>query len=419
MLYLCVEVIIPLLPFIRKIMPDVSIRAGAIPASPIRKLSAVAEAAAQRGVKVYHLNIGQPDIASPKAGLDALHHVDRTVLEYSPSNGFSSLRKAWAEYYSSFGVTLNADDFIVTAGASEAALFALLCCLDPGDEIIAPEPLYANYTSFAIASGVRLVPVSAYMEDGFRLPSAEQLAALVGPRTRGILICNPNNPTGYVYSSEELQAIGALAREHNLFLFVDEVYREFVYGDTPFLSALTLEGAENNVVVFDSFSKRFSECGIRIGAVVTRNTSLRSAIMRLCQARLSPPLLGQIVAEASLAAPESYGAQVYAEYKERRDCLMKRLAGMAGVTSSVPMGAFYTMARLPVDDAERFCAWCLSDFAYEGKTVMLAPGAGFYLTPGMGHDEVRIAYVLKKEDLMTALTVLEEALKAYPGRLTR
>lgn len=400
-------------------MPDVSLRAGEIPASPIRKLSAVAEAAARRGMKIYHLNIGQPDIASPQEGLEALRHIDRTVLEYGPSDGFTSLRKAWAAYYSSFGVTLSADDFVVTAGASEAALLTLLCCLDPGDELITPEPLYANYTSFAVASGIRLIPVSTYMDEGFRLPPIARLAEHISPRTRGILICNPNNPTGYVYSKEELQAISALARKHDLYLFVDEVYREFVYGDVPFKSALSLDDMEQNVIVFDSFSKRFSECGIRIGAVVTRNASVRAAILKLCQARLSPPLLGQIVAEASLTAPASYKTQVYEEYKERRDCLMKYLAGLEGVVSSVPMGAFYTMAQLPVDDAEHFCSWCLSDFSYAGQTVMLAPGEGFYLTPGMGRNEVRIAYVLKKKDLMTALAVLEQALKVYPGRLIR
>lgn len=397
-------------------MPKLSVRAGEVPASPIRKLTPLAEEAVRRGLKVFHLNIGQPDVPSPQVGLDALRHIDRTVLEYSPSEGFYGLRKGWADYYRSFGVAIEAGDVVVTTGASEAVLFGLLSCLNPGDEVIAPEPLYANYIAFTTAAGVTLRPVAMTIETGFCMPGVAAFEALVNERTKAILLCNPNNPTANVYTRQELEAIGDLARRYDLYLFADEVYREFNYSGTPFVSALHLQGLEEQVVVFDSFSKRYSECGIRIGAIITRNAALRAAVLKLCQARLSPPLLGQIVAEASWAAPADYRQSVYEEYKARRDCLLDGLSRIPGVVCPVPQGAFYAMVELPVDDAERFCAWCLSDFSYEGQTVMLAPGAGFYVTPGLGQRQVRMAYVLQKNELERALLVLSKALAAYPGR---
>lgn len=387
-----------------------------MPSSPIRKLTPLANEAKARGVKVYHLNIGQPDLPTPQKALDSLKEVDRTVLEYSPSSGFLTLREKLAGYYGKFNISLSPDDIIVTSGGSEAVLFAFLACLNPGDEIIIPEPAYANYMAFAISAGAVIKTVTSTIETGFALPPVEEFEALITPRTKAILICNPNNPTGYLYTRAEMNRIRDIVKKYDLYLFSDEVYREFIYTGSPYISSCHLEGIEDNVVLIDSVSKRYSECGIRIGALVTRNSQVRDAVMKLCQARLSPPLLGQIVAEASIEGTEEYASLMYEEYVERRKCLVDGLNRIPGVYSPIPMGAFYTVARLPVEDAEDFCAWCLTDFDYEGETVMMAPANGFYSTPGKGRDEVRIAYVLNKEELQKALIVLEKALDKYNRR---
>ena len=387
-----------------------------MPSSPIRKLTPLANEAKARGVKVYHLNIGQPDLPTPQKALDSLKEVDRTVLEYSPSSGFLTLREKLARYYGKFNISLSPDDIIITSGGSEAVLFAFLACLNPGDEIIIPEPAYANYMAFAISAGAVIKTVTSTIETGFALPPVEEFEALITPRTKAILICNPNNPTGYLYTRAEMNRIRDIVKKYDLYLFSDEVYREFIYTGSPYISSCHLEGIEDNVVLIDSVSKRYSECGIRIGALVTRNSQVRDAVMKLCQARLSPPLLGQIVAEASIEGTEEYSSLMYEEYVERRKCLVDGLNRIPGVYSPIPMGAFYTVARLPVEDAEDFCAWCLTDFDYEGETVMMAPANGFYSTPGKGRDEVRIAYVLNKEELQKALIVLEKALDKYNRR---
>lgn len=387
-----------------------------MPQSPIRKLAPLASSAKERGVKVYHLNIGQPDLETPQEGLDVLKNIDRHVLEYSPSQGFKSYREKLVKYYAKYNIILDANDIIVTCGGSEAVLFAFMSCLNPGDEIIIPEPSYANYMAFAISAGAKIRSIATTIEEGFSLPKVEEFEKLINERTRAILICNPNNPTGYLYTRREMNQIRDLVKKYDLYLFSDEVYREFIYTGSPYISACHLEGIEDNVVLIDSVSKRYSECGIRVGALITKNPNIRQAVMKFCQARLSPPLLGQLVAEASIDASEEYMRDTYDEYVERRKCLIDGLNRIPGVYSPIPMGAFYTMARLPVDDAEKFCSWCLTDFNYEGETVMMAPGAGFYTTPGAGHDEVRIAYVLKKDDLTRALFVLRKALEAYPGR---
>lgn len=397
-------------------MPEISARGLEMPSSPIRKLTPLANEAKARGVKVYHLNIGQPDLPTPQVALDSLKNVDRSVLEYSPSPGFLSLREKLAKYYGKFNISLSPDEIIVTSGGSEAVLFAFLACLNPGDEIIIPEPAYANYMAFAISAGAVIKSVTSTIETGFALPPVEEFEALITPRTKAILICNPNNPTGYLYTRAEMNRIRDMVKKHDLYLFSDEVYREFIYTGSPYISACHLEGIEQNVVLIDSVSKRYSECGIRIGALVTKNPQVKDAVMKLCQARLSPPLLGQIVAEASIEGTEDYAAEMYEEYVERRKCLVDGLNRIPGVYSPIPMGAFYTVARLPVDDAEDFCAWCLSDFQYENETVMMAPANGFYSTPGKGRDEVRIAYVLNKADLQRALVVLEKALEEYNKR---
>ena len=394
-------------------MPQISQRAVQMPASPIRKLVPLADEAKRRGVKIYHLNIGQPDLPTPQEGLDALKNIDRKVLEYSPSDGYLSLREKLVGYYDQYQIKLTPDDIIITTGGSEAVLFAFMSCLNPGDEIIVPEPAYANYMAFAISAGAVIRTVSTSIEEGFALPKVEQFEELINERTRGILICNPNNPTGYLYTRKEMNRIRDLVKKYDLFLFSDEVYREFIYTGSPYISACHLEGIEENVVLIDSVSKRYSECGIRIGALVTKNKAVRDAVMKFCQARLSPPLLGQIVAEASIEGTEEYSADVYEQYVDRRKCLIDGLNKIPGVYSPIPMGAFYTMARIPVDDAEKFCAWCLTDFDYEGETIMMAPGNGFYATPGMGRDEVRIAYALNIEDLKRAVVILEKALEAY------
>ena len=394
-------------------MPVISQRGVEIPSSPIRKLAPLANKAKARGIKVYHLNIGQPDLPTPESALDAVRHIDRKVLEYSPSQGFLSLRKKLADYYLKYRIELSPDDIIVTSGGSEAVLFAFLSCLNPGDEIIIPEPAYANYMAFAVSVGAVIKTVPSSLETGFALPPVEKFEELITDRTKAILICNPNNPTGYLYSRKEMNQIRDLVKKYDLYLFSDEVYREFIYTGSPYISACHLDGIEDNVVLIDSVSKRYSECGIRIGALVTKNKEVRDAVMKFCQARLSPPLLGQIVAEASIDGTEEYSAEVYEQYVERRKCLIDGLNKIPGVYSPIPMGAFYTMVRLPVDDAEKFCKWCLTDFDYEGETVMMAPGSGFYATPGMGRDEVRIAYALNIEDLKRSVLILEKALEAY------
>ena len=398
-------------------MPQTSNRGKSMPESPIRKLVPLADKAKARGIKVYHLNIGQPDLDTPQIGLDAIRNIDRKILEYSPSDGFKSLRIKLASYYRSFNLDVTLDDIIITTGGSEAVSFAFMSCLDPGDEIIVPEPAYANYTAFAIGAGAVVKPVVSSIDEGFALPSIEKFEELITPRTKGILICNPNNPTGYLYTRSEMNQIRDLVKKYDLYLFSDEVYREFCYTGAPYISAFHLDSIEENVILIDSVSKRYSECGIRIGALVTKNKEVRKNVMKFCQARLSPPLIGQIVAEASMDTPAEYMLDMYNEYVERRKFLIDGLNRISGVYSPIPMGAFYTVARLPIDDSDKFCSWLLSDFEYEGCTVMMAPGTGFYTEPGLGKNEVRIAYVLNKEDLKHALVVLAKALEVYPVRI--
>jgi aspartate aminotransferase len=397
-------------------MPKLSERSVKMPASPIRKLAPFAAEAKKRGIKVYHLNIGQPDIHTPEEGLEAIKHVDRKVLEYSPSQGIPSYVEKLVGYYKRYNIDLNVDDIIVTCGGSEAVQMAFMVCLNPGDEVIIPEPAYANYMGFACETGAVVRTITTHIEDGFALPPVEEFEKVINERTRAIMICNPNNPTGTLYSREELMRLRDLVKKYDLYLFADEVYREFIYSDAPYTSAMHLEGIENNVIMIDSVSKRYSECGIRIGAFITRNKEVRAAAMKLAQARLSPPLLGQLVAEASLDAPQAYHKGVYDEYIARRNCLVEGLNKIPGVFCPMPMGAFYTVSKLPVKDIDDFCRWCLEEFNYEGETVMMAPASGFYATPGLGKDEVRMAYVLKIEDLKRALVVLEKALEAYNAR---
>ena len=397
-------------------MPTTSQRGQSMPESPIRKLAPLADKAKARGVKVYHLNIGQPDIKTPQVALDAIRNIDREILEYSPSDGFKSLRLKLAEYYRTFNIDVAFDDIIITTGGSEAVSFAFMSCLDPGDEIIVPEPAYANYTAFAIGAGAVVRPVVSRIDDGFALPPIEKFEELITPRTKGILICNPNNPTGYLYTRKEMNLIRDLVKKYDLYLFSDEVYREFCYTGAPYISAFHLDGIEDNIILIDSVSKRYSECGIRIGGLVTKNKEVRKTVMKFCQARLSPPLLGQIAAEASMSTPKEYMMEVYDEYVERRKFLIDGLNRIPGVYSPIPMGAFYTTARLPIDDSDKFCAWCLSDFEYEGSTIMMAPATGFYTEEGLGKNEVRIAYVLNKDDLKHALVVLGKALEAYNAK---
>jgi aspartate aminotransferase len=398
-------------------MPEISVRGLEMPESPIRKLAPLANAAKSKGIKVYHLNIGQPDLPTPQCGLDALKTIDRKVLEYSPSQGYLSYRTKLVDYYKKFDIEVTPDDIIITSGGSEAVLFAFMSCLNPGDEIIVPEPAYANYMAFAISAGAKIRTIATSIEEGFALPKVEKFEELINEHTRAIMICNPNNPTGYLYTRREMNQIRDLVKKYDLYLFSDEVYREYIYTGSPYISAMHLKGIENNVVLIDSVSKRYSECGIRVGALITKNEEIRKAVMKFCQARLSPPLIGQIVAEASLEAPEEYYREVYDEYVERRKGLIDGLNRIPGVYSPIPMGAFYTVAKLPVDDSEKFCRWCLESFNYENETVMMAPASGFYTTPGAGHNEVRIAYVLKREDLNRALIVLRKALEEYPGRI--
>lgn len=392
---------------------QISNRGIEMPQSPIRKLAPLAFAAEQRGVKVYRLNIGQPDLPTPKKALNALKNIDRATLEYSPSQGYLSLRNKLVDYYNRFNIDLTADDIIITTGGSEAVLFAFMSCLNPGDEIIVPEPAYANYMAFAVSAGAVIRTIPTTIEEGFSLPKVEKFEELINERTRAILICNPNNPTGYLYNHREMDQIRDIVKKYNLYLFSDEVYREFIYSGCPYISAMHLEGIEDNVILIDSVSKRYSECGIRIGALITKNEQVRKTVMKFCQARLSPPLIGQIIAEASINGTADYSRMVYEEYLERRKCLVDGVNRIEGCYTPIPMGAFYTVAQLPVEDAEDFCAWCLSDFEYEGETIMMAPASGFYVTPGLGKDQVRLAYVLCKEDLKRALFLLEKALKQY------
>ncbi len=404
---------------------QISQRGIEMPESPIRKLAPLAYDAAERGVKIYRLNIGQPDLPTPQKALDALKDVGRTTLEYSPSQGYRSLREALVGYYERYQIKLHPDEIIITAGGSEAVLFAFMSCLNPGDEIIVPEPAYANYMSFAISAGAVIRAVTTTIEEGFCLPKVEKFEELINERTKAILICNPNNPTGYLYTQKEMNQIRDLVKKYNLYLFSDEVYREFIYTGSPYISAMHLEGIEENVVLIDSVSKRYSECGVRIGALITKNAEVRQTVMKFCQARLSPPLLGQIVAEASIEGTEQYSREMYDEYVERRKCLIDGVNRIPGCYTPVPMGAFYTVAKLPVDDAEKFCAWCLSDFSYRdgktpenhtGETVMMAPAAGFYSDPLLGKNQVRLAYVLNKNDLQRAVFILGKAIEES-GRL--
>ena len=404
---------------------QISQRGIEMPESPIRKLAPLAEAAQDRGINIFRLNIGQPDLPTPQKALDVLKHIDRTTLEYSPSQGIRSFREALVGYYERYQIKLHPDEIIITSGGSEAVLFAFMSCLNPGDEIIIPEPAYANYMSFAISAGAVIRTVATTIDEGFCLPKVEKFEELINERTKAILICNPNNPTGYLYTQREMNQIRDLVKKYNLYLFSDEVYREFIYTGSPYISAMHLDGIQQYVVLIDSVSKRYSECGTRIGALITKNEAVRKTVMKFCQARLSPPLLGQLVAEASIEGTEQYSRDVYDEYVERRKCLIDNVNRIPGCYTPVPMGAFYTVASLPVDDAEKFCAWCLSDFSWKdektpegcaGETIMMAPAAGFYSDPELGRNQVRLAYVLKKEDLQRALFILSKALEAYPGR---
>ena len=393
-------------------MPKISDKAIQMPESPIRKLVPFAEGAKERGVNVFHLNIGQPDIKTPEVVMEALSKIDRTVIEYSHSAGYESYRKKLAKYYQGIGLDVNSDDILITTGGSEALMFSMQVCLNPEDEVIIPEPFYANYNGFAKSSGVNVVPVTSKIEDGFALPSMVEFEKLITERTKAIVICNPANPTGYVYSKEELQVLRDLVKKYDLFLFADEVYREFCYEGSPF-SVLSLKGIEQNVVMIDSVSKRYSMCGARIGAIVSKNQDLIKNALKFGQARLSPPTLGQIAGEAALDTPQSYFDEVQVEYQNRRDIVVARLNNIEGVICPMPKGAFYAIAQLPVDDAEKFCQWLLEEFSHEGSTVMFAPAAGFYSSPNMGMKEIRIAYVLNEVDLNKAMDCLEVALKEY------
>ncbi len=397
-------------------MPSISVRGKQMPASPIRKLVPYAEAAKNRGIIVYHLNIGQPDIKTPEVALDAIRHFDGKVIEYSHSAGNESYRKALAQSYRSIGINVDHKEIIITTGGSEAISFAMLSCLNPGDEVIIPEPFYTNYNGFAQATGVVVKPITSNIENGFALPAMSELEKAITPLTKAILVCNPNNPTGYLYSRAELEQLRDIVLKHDLFLFADEVYREFCYDGQEHYSVMKLEGLENHAVMVDSVSKRYSECGVRIGALVTHNKELLATALKYAQARLSPPSLGQVAGEASLQTPKAYFTEVYDEYIDRRNFVIDALNKIPGVYAPNPKGAFYAIIRLPIDNADRFCQWLLEDFNYENQTVMLAPATGFYATPGLGLNEARIAYVLKIDDLRKAIKCLEEALKVYPGR---
>ena len=398
-------------------MPQISDKGRAMPASPIRKLVPFAEDAKSKGRKVYHLNIGQPDIKTPETALQAVRNLKEDVIEYSHSAGNESYRRKLAEHYRKININIDHTEVMVTTGGSEAISFALMSTVNPGEEVICPEPFYANYNGFSTAAGVKVVPITSTIENGFALPPIEEFEKVITPKTRGIIICNPNNPTGYLYSEEEIRQLGEIAKKHDLYLFSDEVYREFCYDGRKHFSAMYLGGLEEHVIMMDSVSKRYSMCGARVGALVTKNREVLNTALKFAQARLSPPSFGQIAGEAALDTPASYFEEVYNEYIERRDYMVAALNKIPGVICPSPGGAFYTVVHLPVDDTDRFAEWILSDFEYENQTVMMAPASGFYSTPGLGKQEVRIAYVLKKQDLEKAMKVLEEALKVYPGRI--
>ena len=397
-------------------MPKISYKGNKMPSSPIRKLVPFAEAAKKIGRKIYHLNIGQPDIETPKIMLDAIKNADINVLEYSHSAGFESYRKKLANYYKSFNINIDSSEIIITTGGSEAIQIAILACFNPGDEIIVPEPFYANYNGFACAADVIIKPVKSYIETGFALPVISEFEKLITPKTKGIMICNPGNPTGYLYSKEELNLLKELVIKYDLFLLSDEVYREFCYDGKEYISVMHLNDLNENVILLDSISKRYSACGARIGAMISKNKEVMNAAMKFAQARLSPPTFGQIGAEAALNTPKEYFVKVQKEYVERRDFIIDALNKMDGVFCPKPSGAFYCIARLPIDNSDKFCQWLLESFEYNGETLMLAPATGFYSTPGSGINEVRLAYVLNVEDLKKAMLCLEKALKVYPGR---
>lgn len=399
-------------------MPSISERGRKIPESPIRKLVPYAEEAKRKGIRVFHLNIGQPDIKTPENALRAVKNLETAVIEYSHSAGNESYRRKLTGYYRGLGINIDHTQMLITTGGSEAILFALMSTLDAGDEVIIPEPYYANYNGFAIAAGITVKPVVARIDNGFALPPMEEFEKRIGPRTRGIIICNPNNPTGYLYSREELDRLGRIILDHDLYLYSDEVYREFCYDGLEHYSSMQIPGADRHVVLMDSVSKRYSACGVRVGAMISRNRDIIATALKFAQARLSPPALGQILAEAALDTPPEYFREVYDEYIGRRDFMVGALNRMEGVVSPTPKGAFYTIAQLPVDDADRFSRWLLSDFQHQGQTVMLAPASGFYSKPELGKQQVRIAYVLNKKDLEKAMACLEIALQEYPGRTT-
>jgi len=387
-----------------------------MPASPIRKLVPFSDEAKRKGRKVYHLNIGQPDIQTPEVALNAIRNINQKVIEYSHSAGNESYRRKLAAFYQKLGINVDYTEMLITTGGSEAILFTLMTCLNPGDEVITPEPFYANYNGFATTAGVKIVPVTSSIKDDFALPPIIEIEKKITPKTKGILICNPNNPTGYLYSKKELLHLREIVNEHDIFFFSDEAYREFCYDGASHFSAMNLEGIENNVIMLDSVSKRYSECGLRIGALVTKNKEVISTALKFAQARLSPPGLGQIAGEASINTPSGYFQEVNKEYTARRNFMVEALNKIPGVYCPKPKGAFYSVARLPVDDADKFAQWLLEEFEYKNQTVMVAPASGFYSTPGLGKNEVRIAYVLKIEDLKNAIETLEEALKVYPGK---
>lgn len=397
-------------------MLTLSQKAIDLPASPIRKLVPYADAAKKRGVKVFHLNIGQPDIDSPKCVMDAIHNVDLSNLAYTNSAGLESYRKGLANYYNNIGIGVDYSDIIVTTSGSEAVLFAISVICNPGDEVVVMEPFYTNYRAFAVQNGVTLVPISTKIDDGFQVPPIEEFDKYITPKTKAILICNPGNPTGTLYSQESLEKLAQIVKKHDIYLLSDEVYREFCYSDTPHFSAMQIKDIENNVLLLDSVSKRYSMCGARIGCIVSKNKDVMAALLKFAQSRLCSPVVDQIAAEAALCTPKEYFDAVKAEYIHRRDVMIELLNNIPGVFTPTPMGAFYTIAKLPVDDAEKFAKWMLEEFNYNGETTMVAPAAGFYATPGVGTDQVRLAYVLKVEDIRHAVKCLEEGLKVYPGR---
>jgi aspartate aminotransferase len=397
-------------------MPKISDKGKAMPASPIRKLVPYSEEAKRKGRKVYHLNIGQPDIPTPEVAMNAVRNINLKVLEYRHSAGNESYRRKLAAYYQKIGIKIDHTEMLITTGGSEAILFALMSCVNPGEEVITPEPFYANYNGFATTAGINIIPVTSHINDDFALPPIEDIVKKITSKTKGIIVCNPNNPTGYLYSKNELLQLREIVKKHDLFLFSDEAYREFCYDGAEHFSAMNLEGIENNVILLDSVSKRYSECGIRIGALITKNKEVISTALKFAQARLSPPGLGQIAAEASIDTPADYFEGVNKEYTARRNYMVEALNKIPGVYCPTPKGAFYTVVKLPVDDADKFAQWLLEDFEYNNQTVMVAPASGFYSTPGSGKNEVRIAYVLKIDDLKQAMMILEEALKVYPGK---